>query len=76
MTQEPIGHVILRDAAGTREIDIADRRDLYDISVGGFAAAVAGEAPEPIVTGGEGLDATRVALAVRLAADTGERVTL
>ncbi|MFL5708082.1 MAG: Gfo/Idh/MocA family protein [Chloroflexota bacterium] len=76
MTQEPIGHVILRDAAGTREIDIADRRDLYDISVGGFAAAVAGEAPQPIVTGGEGLDATRVALAVRLAADTGERVTL
>ena len=76
MTQEPIGTLVLRDAAGEREIEVADRRDLYEIAVGGFAAAVAGEADGPVVSGRDGLMAAQVALAVREAADTGERVVL
>ena len=76
MTQEPIGTVVLRDASGEREIDIPNRRDLYDISVGGFAAAVSGESDRPVVTGLDGLHAAQVALAVRQAAESGERVVL
>lgn len=76
MTQEPVGTVVLRDASGEREIDIPNRRDLYDINVSGFAAAVHGEAARPVVTGLEGLRAAQVALAVREAAETGTRVEL
>jgi 1,5-anhydro-D-fructose reductase (1,5-anhydro-D-mannitol-forming) len=76
MTQEPIGTVVLRDASGEREIDIPNRRDLYEINVGGFAAAVRGEADRPVVTGLDGLRAVQVALAVRQAAESGERVVL
>ena len=76
MTQDPGGTVVLRDASGEREIEVGDRRDLYDISVGGFAAAVRGETDRPVVTGLDGLRAAQVALAVRRAADTGERVAL
>jgi 1,5-anhydro-D-fructose reductase (1,5-anhydro-D-mannitol-forming) len=76
MTQEPVGTVVLRDASGEREIDIPDRRDLYDINVSGFAAAVHGEAARPVVTGLEGLQAAQVALAVREAAETDSRVAL
>jgi 1,5-anhydro-D-fructose reductase (1,5-anhydro-D-mannitol-forming) len=74
MTQDPIGTVTLRDAAGEREIEVGDRRDLYDISVSGFAAAVSGESDRPVVTGLDGLRAVRVALAVRQAGETGERI--
>jgi 1,5-anhydro-D-fructose reductase (1,5-anhydro-D-mannitol-forming) len=76
MTQEPVGTVVLLDASGEREIDIPNRRDLYDINVSGFAAAVRGEAPGPVVSGLDGLRAAQVALAVRQAAETGERVVL
>jgi 1,5-anhydro-D-fructose reductase (1,5-anhydro-D-mannitol-forming) len=76
MTQEPVGTVLLRDASGEREIDIPSRRDLYEINVGGFAAAVRGEADHPVVTGLDGLRAVQVALAVRQAAESGERVVL
>ncbi len=76
MTQEPNGTAVLRDASGEREIEVPDRRDVYDISVGGFAAAVIGEADRPVVTGLEGLQAAHVALAVRQAAERGERVVL
>jgi len=76
MTQDPGGTVVLRDASGEREIEVGDRRDLYDISVGGFAAAVRGETDRPVVNGLDGLRAAQVALAVRQAAETGERVVL
>jgi 1,5-anhydro-D-fructose reductase (1,5-anhydro-D-mannitol-forming) len=76
MTQDPIGTIVLRDAAGEREIEVEDRRDLYAITVGGFAAAITGEAEQPIVTGFDGYRSALVALAVRQAAETGERVTL
>jgi 1,5-anhydro-D-fructose reductase (1,5-anhydro-D-mannitol-forming) len=74
MTQEPTGTVMLRDAEGEREIEVEDRRDLYEISVAGFAAAVSGAAARPVVTGLDGFLAARVALAVRQAGETGERV--
>ncbi len=76
MTQEPIGTVVLRDASGEREIDIPNRRDLYEINLSGFAAAVRGEAPGPVVSGYDGLRAAVVALAVREAAETGNRIVL
>jgi len=76
MTQDPIGRVALRDAAGEREIEVEDRRDLYELSVAGFAAAVTGEAERPLVTGLDGYRAAQVALAVRQAAETGGLVAL
>jgi 1,5-anhydro-D-fructose reductase (1,5-anhydro-D-mannitol-forming) len=76
MTQDPGGTVILRDAAGEREIEVGERRDLYEVSLGGFAATLAGEAARPLVSGLDGLHAAQVAIAVRQAADTGERVAL
>jgi 1,5-anhydro-D-fructose reductase (1,5-anhydro-D-mannitol-forming) len=76
MTQDPIGMLVLRDASGEREVEVTDRRDLYDISVAGFAAAVRGEAAGPVVSGLDGLRAAQVALAVRQAAESGERVAL
>ncbi len=76
MTQDPGGTLVLRDSSGEREIEVPDRRDLYDIGVGGFAAAVRGESDQPVVTGVDGLRAAQVALAVRQAVDTGERVVL
>ena len=74
MSQDPIGTAKLRDASGEHEIEVTDRRDLYEISVSGFAAAISGEALSPVVTGSDGLSAARVALAVRRAAEAGERV--
>jgi len=76
MTQDPIGTVVLRDASGEREIEVSDRRGLYDIGIGGFAAAIAGESGESFATGLDGLNAARVAIAVRQAAESGERVAL
>jgi 1,5-anhydro-D-fructose reductase (1,5-anhydro-D-mannitol-forming) len=75
MVQDPVGTVVLRDADGEREIPVDDRRDLYEISVAGFAAAVAG-ASAPVVSGLDGLRAVQVALAVREAADTGRRTNV
>ena len=76
MSQDPTGTVVLRDASGEREIDIPNRRGLYEIVLDGFAAAVRGDAAQPVVTGQDGLDNTVVALAVREAAETGNRVSL
>ena len=76
MTQDPIGTAVLRDGSGEREIEVSDRRDLYDITVGGFAAAVSGESDRLVATGLDGLNAAHVALAVRQAAESGERVAL
>ena len=66
---------MLRDSSGEREIEVDDRRDLYEISVGAFAAAVRGEGG-PTATGLDGLHAVQVALAVRQAAESGQRVSI
>jgi 1,5-anhydro-D-fructose reductase (1,5-anhydro-D-mannitol-forming) len=71
MTQDPIGTITLRDARGERDIAVDDRRDLYEISLTGFAAAMAGEAETPIVTGRDGYHAAKVAIAVRVASQYG-----
>ncbi len=76
MTQEPVRSFVLRDPAGEREMEVADLRDCYEIGVGGFAAAILGAAAQPVVTGLDGLRAVQVALAVRKAAETGQRVLL
>ena len=70
MTQDPLGTVHLRDAAGTREIDVPGRRDLYEVVLEAFGHAAAGMG-EPTVTGPQGARALAVALAVQQAARTG-----
>lgn len=75
MTQEPTGSVLLRDAAGERELDIPDRRDMYEVALEAFARAV-DEKIAPAVTGVDGVRALAVALAVQEAADSGHRVPI
>ncbi|MFG2029539.1 Gfo/Idh/MocA family protein [Streptomyces sp. NPDC048825] len=70
MTQNPVGTVHLHDAAGSREIDVPGRRDLYEVVLEDLARAVCG-AGEPTVTGTQGVHALAVALAVQEAARTG-----
>lgn len=73
MTQDPVGTVALRDRSGTREVDIGDRPDLYDVILRAFGAAVH-EGGEPTVTGAQGVHALAVALAVREAAQSARTV--
>jgi 1,5-anhydro-D-fructose reductase (1,5-anhydro-D-mannitol-forming) len=75
MTQDPIGSVLLRDASGERELDIPDRRDLYEVALEAFAGAVH-EKTAPAVTGVDGVRALAVALAVQEAASSGHRVPI
>jgi 1,5-anhydro-D-fructose reductase (1,5-anhydro-D-mannitol-forming) len=75
MTQEPTGSVRLRDAAGEREVDVPDRRDLYEVALEAFARAV-DEKIAPAVTGADGARALAVALAVQEAAGSGRRVPI
>jgi 1,5-anhydro-D-fructose reductase (1,5-anhydro-D-mannitol-forming) len=75
MTQDPLGSVFLRDSSGERELDIPDRRDLYDVALEAFARAVE-EKTEPAVTGVDGVRALAVALAVQEAAHSGSRVQI
>jgi 1,5-anhydro-D-fructose reductase (1,5-anhydro-D-mannitol-forming) len=70
MTQDPVGSVVLHDRSGEREIRIADRRDLYEVTLEAFAEAIDGKG-RPIVDGADGARALAVALAVKEAAATG-----
>ena len=58
MVQDPVGTILLRDASGEREVEPEDRRDLYDINVAAFAAAVRGDGT-PTATGLDGLVRSR-----------------
>jgi 1,5-anhydro-D-fructose reductase (1,5-anhydro-D-mannitol-forming) len=73
MTQDPVGRVVLRTAAGEREIEPPDRRDLYEVTLEAFAAAACGEG-RPLVDGSDGVRALAVALAVKQAAESGHTV--
>jgi 1,5-anhydro-D-fructose reductase (1,5-anhydro-D-mannitol-forming) len=73
MTQDPVGRVVVRTGSGEHAIDAPDRRDLYELTIDAFAAAVAGEG-RPIVDGDDGVRSLAVALAVKQAAETGARV--
>jgi 1,5-anhydro-D-fructose reductase (1,5-anhydro-D-mannitol-forming) len=75
MVQDPVGTILLRDASGEREVEPDDRRDLYELNLAAFAAAVRGEGT-PSATGVDGLRAIQVALAVREAAESGQRVSI
>jgi 1,5-anhydro-D-fructose reductase (1,5-anhydro-D-mannitol-forming) len=70
MTQDPVGQVFLVDGTGEREIEVSDRRDLYDIALTDFASAVSGTG-RPAVTGREGLAAYAVAQAALDSSRTG-----
>jgi len=73
--QDPVGTILLRDASGERVVEPEDRRDLYEINIASFAAAIRGDGT-PTATGLDGLRAVQVALAVREAAESGQRVSI
>jgi 1,5-anhydro-D-fructose reductase (1,5-anhydro-D-mannitol-forming) len=75
MTQDPIGSLHLRDRHGEREIEMIDRRDLYDVTLEAFEGAVRGRSA-PVVDGHAGLQAFAVAMAVKEAAETGRTVAV
>lgn len=75
LAQEPAG-TLWRTANGeTSEIQVPDRRDLYEIVADGFRSAIAGTG-RPTVDGAAGLSALAGALAVAEAAKTGRTVTV
>jgi 1,5-anhydro-D-fructose reductase (1,5-anhydro-D-mannitol-forming) len=73
MTREPTGRVLLRTRSGERDVEPPDRRNLYEVTLESFAAAVGGTG-RPIVDGTDGVRALAVALAVKQAAETGRTV--
>ena len=75
MTQDPVGGIRLQDKTGAREIQVTDRRDLYQIAVGAFASAVQGEG-RPTVSGQDGVEAYAVAQAVLDSTRSGQVVTV
>ena len=74
MTQQPVGEVTLRTAAG-EEILATPAEKLYDRAVGLFHAAVRGEG-QPAATGEDGVWSLATALAVRDAATGGRAVKI
>ncbi|MGA8355210.1 MAG: Gfo/Idh/MocA family oxidoreductase [Solirubrobacteraceae bacterium] len=75
MTSEPEGEVVMRRGDCLAEIELPDREDLYVRSVRRFHEAMRGEGT-PAVSGDEGIEALRVALAVAEAARSGRRVAV
>jgi 1,5-anhydro-D-fructose reductase (1,5-anhydro-D-mannitol-forming) len=74
MTQQPVGQITLRSAAGEEEIGFADH-NLYVRSLGLFNAAMAGRG-RPSADGVDGVKSLAVAAAVAEAAKTGRRVAV
>jgi len=75
MTQDPGGQVTLRDRSGEHEVQVPDRRDLYEVALEAFAGAVRGDG-RPVVDGVDGARALAVALAVKEAAESGRTVAV
>jgi len=71
MTQQPVGEVALVTASG-REAVPYPTHNLYTQAVADFLAAVAGKG-RPAADGRDGVASLAVALAVRTAAETGQR---
>jgi 1,5-anhydro-D-fructose reductase (1,5-anhydro-D-mannitol-forming) len=71
MTQMPVGTITLKTAGGTREISYSDH-SLYAQGVADFISAVRGSG-SPAATGQDGVKSLSIALAVRDAAQTGQR---
>ncbi len=74
MTQLPVGEVELVTAQGRGPVPFSDH-DLYGEAVARFVDAVAGRG-RPAADGRDGVRSLAVALAVRAAAQTGERQTV
>lgn len=74
MTQSPVGSITVRTKAGGRDLAYSDH-SLYVQGVGDFVSAVAGTG-SPAATGRDGIASLAVALAVREAALTGNKVTV
>jgi 1,5-anhydro-D-fructose reductase (1,5-anhydro-D-mannitol-forming) len=74
MTQKPIGEVLLRTDAGEEKLPL-DTDNLYVRSVKAFNAAISGKG-RPAATGEDGLRSLALALAVREAAVSGQRVAI
>jgi 1,5-anhydro-D-fructose reductase (1,5-anhydro-D-mannitol-forming) len=70
MTQQPIGDVTLRTAAGVQQVSFSEH-GLYERSMSMFAAAMRGEG-QPAATGWDGVKSLAVAEAVKKAAVTGQ----
>ena len=73
LAQNPVGTLWHTANGETTEIDVPDRRNLYEIVLDGFRSAIAGTG-RPTVTAAEGLSALAGALAVAEAAATGRTV--
>lgn len=73
MTQNPMGTVVLRTGNEVSEVDVGERRDLYDVVIEAFVEAVAGSG-QPTVDGAAGARALAVALAVRQSVETGNAI--
>jgi 1,5-anhydro-D-fructose reductase (1,5-anhydro-D-mannitol-forming) len=72
MTPEPKGNVLLTDSKGTREVDVADRRHTYDITLEHFRAAVRAGG-RPIVDGVDAAKALALCQAILRSVATGQR---
>jgi 1,5-anhydro-D-fructose reductase (1,5-anhydro-D-mannitol-forming) len=67
MTQQPVGEVLLRTAAGEEQLPVA-HESLYERAIRLFHAAVGGEG-DPAATGEDGVWSLATAIAVRNAAE-------
>ncbi|RQP12223.1 MAG: gfo/Idh/MocA family oxidoreductase [Microbacteriaceae bacterium] len=70
LAQDPVARVVLRDAAGEREVPVAGV-DLYEATVGAFVDAVRGRG-RAFVDGGAGLRAAELAFAVQRSIEEGQ----
>jgi 1,5-anhydro-D-fructose reductase (1,5-anhydro-D-mannitol-forming) len=73
MSPDPVGQVFLRRGEEVEEIDIRERRPIYELAVERFDAAVRGEG-EPLASGEDGIAALAVALAALESARSGRTV--
>jgi 1,5-anhydro-D-fructose reductase (1,5-anhydro-D-mannitol-forming) len=74
MTQMPVGTITLITADGSRAIEYSDH-SLYQQGVADFVSAVQGSG-SPAATGPDGIKSLAVALAVREAAQSGQRTNV
>ncbi|MER0236930.1 Gfo/Idh/MocA family oxidoreductase [Fulvimarina sp. MAC8] len=74
MTQNPVGEVWLTDESGRRAVEY-DTHGLYERSMGLFDAATRGEG-RPSADGVDGVKSLAVAMAVKVAADSGQTVAV
>jgi len=74
MTQQPVGTVTLRTAAGEEQL-ATDPANLYERALGNFHAAIAGHGA-PSATGEDGIWSLATGLAVQQAASTGRAAAI